>query len=295
MGFFKSLDSIEDIESAPIGVNFSVIEYKPDSFLSKILDGSLSNNKIEEDIRLGYKKYFDYDSFNDPNLRPVFQALWTNVQFLKCVLRVLNNDEKLLSKVRLHYIKTINKIAYDYYADNLEDYKDSEVLNTLLLIANKVNINFVLPLTSIIDKSAAEFIVMARFSSFDNKDCINRLNDFIIGLGYDFAIKDIIYIYSIFYSDNFADLFITTMLDIRESFMNPSEHKMYDNISLSILYILGSMESAEIYKVLRRYSEYLMLMNIDTSLRFSLHGLSTDFERISYIVDTLSYEGFTLP
>ena len=295
MGFFKSLDSIEDIESTPIGVKFSVVEYKSDSFLQKILDGTLSNNKIETEIMIGYRKYFDYDNFNDPNLRPVFQALWTNLQFLKCVLRVLEDNVVILSEVRFHYIITINKIAYDYYSDNLNEMKDSEVLNTLFAIVDKVNINYILPLSSIMDKPVARFISMAKFSSFEYKESIKRLNKFITCLGYDFSIKDIIYIYGIFYSDNFSTLFITTIMDYQQEFLNPLENKMYDNISLALLYILNSMESVEIYKSIRRYVEYIMLMNVSTKVRFSLNNLAEDFSRVNNVVETLKYDGFEVP
>ena len=130
-------------------------------------------------------------------------------------------------------------------------------------------------------------MVFAGLNAFDKKECIKRLNEFIICLGFDFTIKDIIYIYSIYYTDSFSDLFITTMTDTDRKLMNDAEHKMYDNISLALLYILNSMESQEIYKVLRRYGEYLMLMNIETSLRFSLNGLAEDFSRISYIVNII--------
>ena len=58
MSYFNSLDSIKDMESTPIGVNFSTIEYTYDSFL-KSLD-TMGDFKIREIIQYG--DYLDYDN-----------------------------------------------------------------------------------------------------------------------------------------------------------------------------------------------------------------------------------------
>ena len=94
MGFFKSLDEITEIEDAPIGVKFSTVEYTFDSFLEKIEDGSLSDNKIRSNIEYSYNIYLDYDNFKNPNTRKIFQKLWTNERFLKNLLEVLKYNSE---------------------------------------------------------------------------------------------------------------------------------------------------------------------------------------------------------
>ena len=212
MGFFKSLDSVVDTESTLTGVSFSTIEYQYDSFLEGVENGSIGDNKIKDVIKYG--NYFDYDNFNHSHTRQVFQKLWTNERFLKNVFGLLESDQNLLLKVRQLHIYDINNIVYDYYCAHSAELKDSDVLDTLLRISALINHNYNLKLSTIMDMITASFISLARFSSFDKPTCVKRLNEIIIKLGYEFTIKDIIYIYSVFYSDNFRSIFINTMLDV---------------------------------------------------------------------------------
>ena len=115
MGFFKSLDSIDQtIESNPIGLKISTIEYNIDSFLKNINDNSLSKVTIQNNIIYGLSSYMNYDNFQNENNKR-FVQLWTNVIFLKNLLEILKNNKSILMTVKNTYITTVNKIAYDYY------------------------------------------------------------------------------------------------------------------------------------------------------------------------------------
>lgn len=297
MGFFKSLDNIQpEIENAPIGVNFSTVEYTFDSFLKKIEDGSMSDNKIQSNILYSYNTYLDYDNFKDIKTRTVFQSLWTNVRFLKNFLEVLKNNSAIVESLKTFKLTTINTIAYDYYCATNNDMKDSEVLNLLLDICRLVDMKYVVTLCTIMDVNSALFITMSRFSSFDQDKCVHRLNDFIIRLGYEFTIRDIVYIYSRFYNEGFSSLFNYTMIcDDTVQYKEPGDKKNYDNISLAIINILNSMTSDEIYKVLKQYGNYVALMNKGTSVRFSLRSLSTDYSRVTDVVEKLNSEYMIIP
>lgn len=298
MGFFESLDIIQpEIENAPIGATFSTIEYTFDSFLNKLNDGTISDNKIQSNILYSYNIYLDYDNFKNPKTRLIFQSLWTNIRFLKNFLHVLKTNDNIVNSLKKYNITAINTITYDYYCITNNEQKDSEVLALLLDISMLLSMKYIIPLCTIMETNSALFITVAKFSSFDQDKCVRRLNEFIINLGYDFSIKDIIYIYSIFYNEGFAILFNYTMIcdDNHQILDNPLSRKNYDNISLAILNILNSMTSMEIYKVLKQYGSYITLMNKIASVRFSMKTLSNDYSRVLSIVEQLSDEGVFLP
>ena len=297
MGFFKSLDNIQpEIENTPIGVNFSTVEYTFDSFLKKIEDGSMSDKKIQSDILYSYGTYLDYDNFKDNKTRTIFQSLWTNVRFLRNFLEVLTKNPNIVESLKTFKLTTINTISYDYYCATSNESKDSEVLSLLLDICRVVDMKFIIPLCTIMDTDSALFITMAKFSSFDQDKCVHRLNEFIIRLGYDFTIKNIIYIYSRFYNEGFATLFNYTMIcDDTVQYIDARDKKNYDSISLAIINILNSMTSDEIYKVLKQYGNYIALMNKGTSVRFSLRSLSADYNRVSDVVEKLNSEYMIIP
>lgn len=288
MSYFNSLDSIKDMESTPIGVNFSTIEYTYDSFL-KSLD-TMGDFKIREIIQYG--DYLDYDNFNNPKTRSVFKQLWTNKRFLENLLVLLDRNKVFLNKARNLYMISINKIIYDYYIASMNEQKDSEIMNLLLKIADVMDYNFILRLSTITDTTSAKFLALSRFSSFDKRKCINRLNEFIMNIGYEFSIKNIIYIYQVFYDSNFSELFNATMLEVDNyNPENENSKKMYDNISYAIINILNSMAGEEMRITLKSYASYLMLINLNdnSSIRFSLKNLDPVFKRVSDNVEYVSY------
>lgn len=288
MSYFNSLDSIKDMESTPIGVNFSTIEYTYDSFL-KSLD-TMGDFKIREIIQYG--DYLDYDNFNNPKTRSVFKQLWTNKRFLENLLVLLDRNKVFLNKARNLYMISINKIIYDYYIASMNEQKDSEIMNLLLKIADVMDYNFILKLSTITDTTSAKFLALSRFSSFDKRKCINRLNEFIMNIGYEFSIKNIIYIYQVFYDSNFSELFNATMLEVDNyNPENENSKKMYDNISYAIINILNSMAGEEMRITLKSYASYLMLINLNdnSSIRFSLKNLDPAFKRVSDNVEYVSY------
>lgn len=294
MSEFKSFDNIKDEEEIPVCINFSTIEYSLDSFIKNMENGTLSDNKIKDII--SYGDYFDYDNFNNPRTRSGFQSIWTNHRFLKCVANLLKENPYFLNKVRNMYNISINKIAYDYYTANIKDDSAYPTIQLLFDIVDIVDNDYIIPLTAIIDKNTARFITISRFSSFNNKECACRLNDFIVNVGYEFTIKDIIIIYAKFYSNGFSELFNATMTDQTDyDQLTPAQQHMYDNISLAIADILESMPSSEMMMVIKRYGTYLMLMGGDISVRFSLKNLAMDFDRINAVVEDVLDCGIDIP
>ena len=66
--------------------------------------------------------------------------------------------------------------------------------------------------------------------------------------------------------------------------------KLNDRISWAILYILNSMTSMDIYRVLTEYDSYYESCNscgIEIHVRFRLRTLSEEFSRIKAVLDAI--------
>ena len=289
MGYFKSLDEINEQPEELLPTRFTTIEYTHDSFLEKISE--FSDTKIRYEIKIG--DYFNYDHFSDPNTRVIFQKLWTNKIFLKNVLYLISEDEPFRNKIINTYITTVNKLAFDYLLLESED-KDEEVLYLLKEIAKHTDYNYILKLCDIMPLEIAAIIAMARFSDFNFTESINRFNNTIYRSEMDFSEQDIIHIYAVFFSERFTELFNITMTNIEENFEKRLYKKVYDMMSLALLDILESMTSEDIEKVLQSYSSYIELTNI-CNFRFSLRSLSDDYSRINVIIDELLNKGICIP
>ena len=109
--------------------------------------------------------------------------------------------------------------------------------------------------------------------------------------------QTIIFIYECLF-DRISDLFQAIMFetyssqeqnDFGEDFM-----EVYGTIGLAILTILNNMTSENISKVLAGYStewEYIGRPPV----RFSLKNMSSDFLKITRVVDYLNKQGITIP
>lgn len=289
MGYFNSLDNLNDQPEEMIPARFSTIEYTHDSFLEKISE--FSDAKIRYEIKIG--DYFNYDHFSDPNTRVIFQKLWTNKTFLNNVLFLISEDQDFRDKIISTYITTVNKLAFDYILFP-ENEKDIEVQNLLTEIAKHTDYAYVLKLCTIMPLDMARMIAMARFSDFNLREAINRFNNIICKGGVDFTEQDIIYIYSVFFSESYTDLFNITMTSVEEVFEKRIYKKVYDMMSLALLDILESMTTEDIYKVLHSYGNYIELMNT-CNCRFSMRSLSDDYNRINSVINELLDKGISIP
>ena len=184
MSLFPSLDNIpedpkvEDLKDfhGSLNLTFSTVEYMFETFL-KGLDGVLTNEQIEYEIRNYYDKYCDYDNFQSESTRKIFQEIWKNERFLILFKRCIPYIH--LTK---YHNKVICKIAYDYYTSYTSETRNEAVTILLFQIVEEINNKAIIPLTTIMDKQSALFIVMSRYSSFELEDCVRRVNEFIIRL-----------------------------------------------------------------------------------------------------------------
>lgn len=301
MGYFESLDSNLKLEPAPIGVSFSTLEYTHDSFLDKLAKGEFSPTKIKSIIESNVPSYFDYGNFSDIKTRKNIQAIWTNITFLSNVLALLNENEKFRQKLISNYRRDINIITNDYIRaeENPVDSgisiyaKDSKITDILFEIACNINAEYIVQLSSTVDIYTAKLLAMAYFCTFDTPQSVRN----IIGTlwnGRTFSIEQIIYIFYVFFKDNFADVFIHAMV-FHYSGSSDIEFKTTENnISSALINILNSMSTTEIREVLAKYANYLSFCDVK-NLRFSLKHLPEEFKNIAQSVAEAEANGYYIP
>lgn len=253
---------------------FSTIEYNYEKFLEKIKEESISDFKIQQDILMHFEDYCNYDNFQNGNYRKTFQELWSNEKFVNAFLSCVPKIKKDLKK---YYNKFLCKIAYDYYSEKDEN---SSITSNLFQIVKEVNLDYVLPLSSIMQENHATFLTMCKFSSFDQKECIERINNFLIKSGYDFSVRELIDIYiRLSRNDHFTTYFKFTMTHIMEN-LEQHEAIMYYRTTNAMLIIINSMPMTELVKLLSGYCEFLQF-NQNLKPRLDIYKLEfTEYDRI---------------
>jgi len=292
---FPSLENINEKEtsisppSGGLNVAFSTDEYNLSTFLKKIQEGSISAPGIEYEIGNHISKYCDYDGFKNPETRKIYQQLWTNETFVGMFFKIVSEYKNIRDYVKRFYNISICKISYDYYVEIGRTLVNDPVTKTLIDIVKIININSILPLTTMMEEIDAIFIVMSRYSSFNIEECIRRVNEFIMRLGYDFSPKQIIDIYSHLY-ESFGIVFNVTATQIYNlDTLNSTELSNYYNINSAILIIVNSMTTQDIFKVLNGYANYVAVFNKQT--RFDIKKISSEYNRIIPVLNQLIIDG----
>lgn len=326
MSYFESLDSNLELEPTPIGVSFSTLEYTHDSFLSKLNNGDFSPTKVKSIIESNISLYFGYEGFSNIKTRMNMQSIWTNINFLRNVLELLNEDQKFRQNVISGYRRDINIIANDYISvnnDGKEEYiKDSKVRDTLLAIASNVNAEYIVPLSSKIPIAVAQHLALANFCTFDTSQAVRNiigtiwnysikeisLEEWLLGFIRQntelheaaFTIEQIIYIYYTFFKDNFSEAFVHSMLFRYPRYGEASSminvEQTDNNISSALINILNSMSSKEVKEVLAKYANYLSFCGDKVKkVRFSLRHLPNEFKNVAQCVAEAEQNGYYIP
>lgn len=268
---------------------FSTLQYRYETLIERIENGTMNNDQLKMDIINNYRDYCNYDNFHDAN-RKSFQKLWTNKRFLNGFLNALSVIQADIVN-NSYYRTSICKIAYDYYCKIGKNNQDDEVFKLLQRIANTINKREVLVLSAFMHEQSASFIMMANYSSFNQSTNIIRLNEYIIKLGYEFTVQNIIDIYSELYRENFSALFNTTMTQIvpyGDSYTRNHRKTLIERQNTALLTILEKgMPSYEIKNVLKAYFDYCESHPMRTTIfaRFDINAISEkDFPRVYKIL-----------
>lgn len=298
MSIFSSLDTIDQVDekidlsnNKSLNITFSTVEYSYKTFLKKLQEQTITDAQVEYELSVHYQNYCNYDNFQNPDTRKIFQSIWTNEQFLRILLKVVIEKKTIKQEIQRFYNKSICKICYDYYTEIGKNNLEDKLLPYMFRIVENINYNKILPMTIYMERIHALFIVMAKYSSFNYEQCVTRVNEFIMRLGYDFTRDNIVDIYYRLYGDeSFSLVFNYTMTQTYElDKLNQAELAMYHRINNCLLSIINSMPSPEISKMLRSYSNYLEITNKD--LRFDIKTVSDNYNRLKFVLNQLILDG----
>lgn len=288
---FPSLESIPVIDSAPIGVKFTTIEHRLDSFLEQLEDSNYTDHRIHCTIEDEYIDFLNYDHMYDSYNRKIFLKIWTNERFLRGFLHVLRKKQLKISMLE---IICFNKIAYDYIANYGETNYD--ISNLFLQIASYMNRDVIVPLQAISTETVATSIAIAARSSYNEQEKVERLNNHLINYEQEFTVKEIIYIYSKFYMNDFSTLFLYTITGESKK-LEEKQKRTWDNICSAIITILDSMPSVEILKVIKHYGGYLDIHdNIQIRIKLKSLEKAPQFQRIAHVIHDVEMNyGYAIP
>ena len=272
MGLFPIMSEESGVKSPDSKMNkvketnlFHTIEYEFDTIVSKIRNiDNIDDNHIKDIIKRQHSLILNYDLFlMDSDTRKEAQTLFSNKRFLSNLLDIIG-----LLDISYHEKICLNKLAYDYYQN---DIKDQEVSNLLFQLTTAVNGKDVVVLSGRLGMSGAKTLAMIRNSSFKEEKCIHRVNTYIIKCGMNLSTQSIINIYC-FLFDRFSTLFNYTMLESAPSELSltPNELNNYNSISLAIIKILDSMTSNDILTVVRNYAYMITNVSVNVVPRFRL-------------------------
>ena len=272
MGLFPIMNEESGVKSPDSKMNkiketnlFHTIEYEFDTIVSKIRNiDNIEDNHIKDIIKGQHSLILNYDLFlMDSETRKEAQTLFSNKRFLSNLLDIIG-----LLDISYHEKICLNKLAYDYYQN---DIKDPEVSNLLFQLTTAVNGKDVVVLSGILGMSGAKTLAMIRNSSFKEEKCIHRVNTYIIKCGMNLSTQSIINIYC-FLFDRFSTLFNYTMLESAPSELSLTSNELnnYNSISLAIIAILDSMTSNDILTVVRNYAYMITNVSVNVVPRFRL-------------------------
>ena len=290
MGLFPIMNEESGVKSPDSKMNkvketnlFHTIEYEFDTIVAKIRNiDNIDDNHIKDIIKRHHSLILNYDLFlMDSETRKEAQTLFSNKRFLSNLLDIIG-----LLDISYHEKICLNKLAYDYYQN---DIKDPEVSNLLFQLTTAVNGKDVVVLSGILGMSGAKTLAMIRNSSFKEEKCIHRVNTYIIKCGMNLSTQSIINIYC-FLFDRFSTLFNYTMLESAppELSLTPSEMDNYNSISLAIIAILDSMTSNDILTVVRNYAYMINNVSVNVIPRFRLDTIQN--QRIKEVVTQVKVE-----
>ena len=255
---------------------FHSIEYEISGIIRKIQDiNNINEDEIKDIIVRQHAMILNYDLFlENSEKRKQAQILFTNKKFLKCFLDIigtlkLSNHEKIC----------LNKLAYDYYIYYEKDQEVSELLFSLTVWTNTREVAL---LSGILGINGARLLAMIKNSSFKDEKQVKRVNTFIMKCNIHLTVQNIIDIYCGLF-DRFTNVFIYSMMESKPSGLDEDKARRFDAISIALVYILDSLISDDIRRVIQDYAYTISMLRTNTQVRFALKTLA-GYPRIISIV-----------
>lgn len=284
--FYKQTAQMKQIQPQLEMVNFE--QFNKRAFKNAIPQ---FNQMDEHSITILIKNNIDIIADDILHEDKEYVALFQDSKFISAFIRAINSIP-----INFNIRVACNKITYDYFTSGLSD---SGIKHQYLNMSRTVNRDYINKLISIgLDDETATNLALCRFSSINEVTNVKRLNFAIYNRDPNIMTEQmVVWIYEKLFQ-RITHLFHATMfevyspqqqLDFGNDFM-----EIYGVVGNAVLCILNNMTSDNIRKVLIGYESDWNYANRPV-VRFSLHALSNDYERISRVVDFLTASGKCIP
>lgn len=295
---FKNL--IQDIEiqaknKKPIGKSNIEFKSSSDITISLCCVDTLQDHELYNIISKSYKSILR-DIYKKDQLSYI--DLFTRPRFITMLSKVLS-----ITAIDREEQTHCNKLIYDFLTikddvKNISENEYKQLKDLMLNLAKVVNVTVTAGLKAIgLTDYLSTYIALTRYSSFDEKLNVTRLNLLILTQSPELMTEQtIINIYQTLF-DGVSDLFKSTMFDVydeNEEWIrdNPDIIEVYSNISNAVLLILESLPSAMIRQILISYHGDLTMWKVGKLTRFKLSAISSgDFPKTSNVIEILKDEG----
>ena len=254
-----------DVFSTSISMNLNILDV-------------LNDSKTTEEKRVAIlQNNFDYIIDEVSNQRNGYMDL-VNAVFLNSTNIVIFINIAKSKFVTDSCRRVVDKMCFDYYSVYGED---QNYIN-LLQLSEVVNANILPGLLGVLNnRKIANELAIARYSDISTMRCVRNINGIIIQ--YNLDLQCIVNVYSKLF-DSVTDIFMGVIFDVD---VNCLQNVTYSNISNATLYILDSLPSEDIKRVLYVYLQNIKLWN-NQNVRFSLNCISTEeFPKVCNVVKYL--------
>ena len=218
------------------------------------------------------------------------------LRVLETVITEISLNNNISTELVLSYDKKLNWCEYLYsYLTSLDTRESiTELMIEITELLFKRHVNKFMSLG--FSKKFSAIMVICRYSSMVESECVNRLNFAMMTTTEANVIKDqqvIIYIYEELF-DKITILFSATLFDYHDPDRFTVEAmEIYSYQKLAVLEILNNMQSDQIAYVLKDVSNEYCTTHART--RFNLLNLSGDYIRVRSIAEYLHNSGYTMP
>ena len=256
-----------DVFSNSISMNPNILEVLKDEKTSEKKRIIILENNFEYIIDEIYNRRHDYSE--------LINTIFLNSANLTVFMNVARG-KVITDSCR----KVVNKICFDYvYYSGGED----QTYLNLVQLSEVVNGNILPGLLGILtDRLLVNKLAIARYSDDSMMRCVRNINSIILNIP-NIETQTIVNIYSKVF-DSVTDIFMGVILDV-----NPmmASNETYSKISNATLYILNSLPTEDIKKVLYVYINNIQLWKI-MNVRFTLNSISNiEFPKVFNAVQYL--------
>ena len=269
MSLFKSLENAPKEEKVLLCPKFTNVDLNIQE-VHNILSNNIDDTELRIAIKNSYHIFLDDVYLRNEKNRISIIETFTDKRFLKAFIKVLETEQ-------LNDVQKIccNKVAWDYLSSGNVDAEVKELLLSLSYVVNRPLVNV---LTTKLDLIGSKLVALARYSSFNERKNVTRVNNILSKINL-LSEQQIIDVYAILFR-SITSVFEAIMFTVPED-------NSQENITKAILDILENIPSSEIRLVLLSYFTNIEYLNIK-NLRMDIRKLDpVKYPKILYMIDYL--------